>query len=236
VDTCELVRQLQSHGVRVLGSTIIGLEHHTPENIDRVIDYAVRHETDFHQFMLYSPSPGTPLYHELAAREQLKDEEEFPWADWHGQLAFSWRHPHIKDGQETEFIVRAFDRDFEVNGPSVLRAMRTMLSGWRRYMDHPDPRIRRRYAREVKGLRKAGAAVAAAAIEYYRDNPAIHAKMSKLLSDLCDQFGAQARHIAEAAGPYVLERIRAEEKRLAEGWVYEPPTFYEFNDAHRRSS
>ena len=234
VDTFELVRQLQSHGVRVLGSTIIGLEHHTPENIDRVIDYAVRHEADFHQFMLYSPSPGTPLYHELAAGEQLKDEEEFPWADWHGQLAFSWRHPHIKDGQETEFIVRAFNRDFEVNGPSLLRAMRTLLSGWKRYKAHPESRIRRRFAREVHGLRKAGAAVAAAAKEYYRDNPAFHAKMSKLLCDLCDEFGARARRISEVAGPYVLERIRAEAKRLAEGWAYEPSTFYDLNDACRR--
>ena len=36
IDTRELVRQLQSHGIRVLGSTIIGLEEHTPENIDEV--------------------------------------------------------------------------------------------------------------------------------------------------------------------------------------------------------
>ena len=60
-----LVRELQSHGIRVLGSTIIGLENHTPENIDEAIDYAVRHDTDFHQFMLYTPIPGTPLHAEL---------------------------------------------------------------------------------------------------------------------------------------------------------------------------
>jgi len=234
VDTFELVRQLQSHGVRVLGSTIIGLEHHTPANIERVIDYAVRHDADFHQFMLYSPSSGTPFYHDLKDRGLLKDEEEFPWADWHGQWAFSWRHPHIKDGQETDFIVRAFSRDFEVNGPSVLRTMRTLLSGWKRYKDHPVPRIRRRFAREVKSLRKVGAAVVAATKEYYRGNPTLQAKMSKLLEDLCDQFGARARRAAEVAGPYVLEAIRAEEKRLAEGWTYEPPTFYELNDACRR--
>ena len=234
VDTFELVRQLQSHGVRVLGSTIIGLEHDTPEDIEGVIDYAVRHDADFHQFMLYSPSPGTPFYHDLEDRGLLKDEEEFPWADWHGQRAFSWRHPHIKDGQETEFIVRAFSRDFEVNGPSVLRAMRTMLSGWKRYKDHPEPRIRRRFTREVKSLRKLGAAVVAATKEYYRDNPPLHAKMSKLLDDVCDQFGARARRVAEVAGPYVLEAIRAEEKKLAEGWTYEPPTFYDLNDACRR--
>ena len=47
VDTFELVRELQSNGIRVLGSTIIGLENHTPENIDEAIDHAVRHDTDF---------------------------------------------------------------------------------------------------------------------------------------------------------------------------------------------
>ena len=234
VDTFDLVRQLQSHGVRVLGSTIIGMEHHTPEDIERVIDYAVRHDADFHQFMLYSPSPGTPLYHDLDKRGLLKDEEEFPFSEWHGQRAFSWRHPHIKDNRETEFIVRAFRRDFEVNGPSMLRAMRTLLGGWTRYKDHPDPRVRRRFAREVKATRKLGPAVAAATKEYYQDNPALCAKMSKLLDDMCEEFGARARRVAEVAGPYVLEAIRAEEKKLAEGWAYEPPTFYDFNDAGRR--
>ena len=41
IDTFDLVRELQSHGIRVLGSTIIGLENHTPENIDEAIDHAV---------------------------------------------------------------------------------------------------------------------------------------------------------------------------------------------------
>ena len=33
---------LQAHGTRVLGSTIIGLENHTPENIDAAIEHAVQ--------------------------------------------------------------------------------------------------------------------------------------------------------------------------------------------------
>ena len=60
-DTMALVRSLQSHGIRVLGSSIIGIEEHTPENIDEVIDYAVSHNTDLHQFMLYTPIAGHAL-------------------------------------------------------------------------------------------------------------------------------------------------------------------------------
>ncbi len=32
-DVTDLTRELREHGIRVQGSTIIGLEHHTPENI-----------------------------------------------------------------------------------------------------------------------------------------------------------------------------------------------------------
>jgi hypothetical protein len=31
------------------------------------------HDTDFHQFMLYMPLPGTPLHEEMAARGLLLD-------------------------------------------------------------------------------------------------------------------------------------------------------------------
>ena len=44
-------------------------------------------------------------------------------ADSHGQQRFNYRHKHIKNGQETEFLLRAFKRDFEVNGPSIIRMM-----------------------------------------------------------------------------------------------------------------
>ena len=34
------------------------------------------------------------------------------------------------NGEETEYLLRAFRRDFEVNGPSVTRIARTLLRGW----------------------------------------------------------------------------------------------------------
>jgi hypothetical protein len=51
-DTHELTHELREHGIRVQGSTIIGLEHHTPAYIAAEIEHAISHETDFHQLML----------------------------------------------------------------------------------------------------------------------------------------------------------------------------------------
>jgi hypothetical protein len=230
-DTFALVRHLQSHGIRVLGSTIIGLEEHTPQNIAQVIEHAVRHNTDFHQFMLYTPLPGTPLHAETSARGLLLDEAECPLADTHGQFRFNYRHPHIPAGLESELIVRAFQRDFSVNGPSMVRILRTTLAGWRRYKNHPDRRIRRRFAWEVEGMATAWSAVVGAVKRYYRKDPALYAKMSGLLEEMNREFGWRSRLSAALGGPYVLWKIRQEERRLAQGWTYEPPTFYDVNDA-----
>ncbi len=229
IDTRALVAELQSHGIRVLGSSIIGLEEHTPENIDQAIDYAVSHDTDFHQFMLYTPNPGTPLHAELTSRGEMKDEDEYHIGDVHGQLIFSHRHPHIKDGQETEFIVRAFKRDFERNGPSIARVVRTTLAGWKRYKNHPDRRVRRRYADEAQQMATTSSALLGAVRLYYRGPSAMPGKMSAVLRDLHAEFGLKSRLASAVGGRYLLWKIRKEEERLARGWTYEPPTFYQKN-------
>ncbi len=145
-DTRQLTRNLREHGIRVQGSTIIGLEHHTAENINEEIDYAVKHCTDFHQFMLYTPVPGTPLYKEMSEQGRMLDEVDL--ADMHGQHKFNFRHTAISREDSKRFLDRAFRSDFEQNGPSLYRMCQTMLNGWRRYKDDPDARIRQRFARE----------------------------------------------------------------------------------------
>ena len=231
IDTFELVEEFQSHGIRVLGSTIIGLENHTPENIDEAIEYAARHATDFHQFMLYTPIPGTPLHAELTANGLMKDQSEFDQGDIHGQLIFNYHHPHIKDDREAEFMLRAFNRDFERNGPSTMRIVQSTLAGWKRYKDHPDARVRRRYAWEARELATTFSAAVKATQIYYRGNPAMYAKITALLKDLYKEFGFKSRFFGAVGGRWVLRKVRQEEKRLQAGWTYEPPTFYERNAA-----
>ncbi len=229
IDAFALVNRLQSHGIRVLGSTIIGLENHTPENMDRVIDYAVRYDTDFHQFMLYTPAAGTPLHTELTAEGVMKNEDEYDHADIHGQLIFNYRHPHITEGREAEYILKAFTRDFEVNGPSTVRVVRTTLAGWTRHKNNPDPCIRQRYRKEAAPLATTYSALVGAARRYYRTNPTIRRKLTALLRELHREFGLRSRIFSALGGLWLHRKIRREERRLAAGHTYEPPTFFEKN-------
>jgi len=225
-DVGQLTRELREHGIRVQGSTIIGLEHHTPDNIVGEIESAVDYQTDFHQFMLYTPVPGTPLYEEMSDQGRMLTDVDF--ADVHGQYKFNFRHRAISREDSKRFLDWAFWRDFERNGPSLYRMCQTMLLGWRRYKDYPDARVRERFAREAKKLSSAyNAALWAMEREFKKVNRSVSEQIHKLRREVEKEFPVIARLTAASLGPILLWSTRREENRLASGRTYEPPTFVE---------
>ncbi|MGA7399713.1 MAG: cobalamin-dependent protein [Candidatus Sulfotelmatobacter sp.] len=225
-DLTQLTRELREHGIRVQGSTIIGLEHHTPDNIIQEIESAVDYETDFHQFMLYTPVPGTPLYQEMEEQGRLLSNIDY--ADIHGQYKFNFKHGAISREDSKRFLDWAFWRDFERNGPSLYRLCQTMLQGWQRYKDYPDPRVRERFTRQVKKMIGAyNAALWAMERDFKKVNRSVSEKIHKLRREVEKEFPVIARLTAASLGPVLLWSTRRETRRLAAGQTYEPPTFLE---------
>lgn len=225
-DTKQLTRDLRENGIRVQGSTIIGLEHHTRENLPDEIEYAVNHRTDFHQFMLYTPAPGTQLYQQMAAEGRIL--EGIDPADVHGQFKFNFRHAAISRDDSKTFLDWAFQRDFEVNGPSLYRMCDTMFKGWQRYKDYPDRRVRKRFARQIKKVSTAySAALWVMEREFKRVNRHVSEQIHSLRGQIDQEFPVVARLAAILLGPVMLWTSRREEKRLAAGRTYEPPTILE---------
>ena len=221
-DTQRMSRELREHGIVLLGSTIIGLEHHTPENIAEEIEYAVAHETDLHQFMLYTPVPGTPLYGEMVEQGRLLDVD---LADIHGQDAFNFRHSAITREDSSKFLNWAFRRDFERNGPSLFRVCRTTFEGWKRHKNDPDPRVRERFQREARLLRHVWAAVLwAIERRIGKDNGPVALQVRALRRELEQEFGLVAAIAGRLLGPILWWTSLREEKRLARGRSYEPST------------
>ena len=225
-DTRQLTRELREHGIRVQGSTIIGLEHHTPENIMSEIEHAVSHDTDFHQFMLYTPVPGTPLYQQMSEQGRMLSGVEF--ADVHGQFKFNFKHAAISRDDSKRFLDLAFWRDFEVNGPSLYRIARTLMAGWKRYKDWPDSRVRARFASEMHRLNGIYSSALWAMEHQFRK---VDGKVSEQIRALRQEFkresGIVSRMMPAVLGPVLLWTTRREEKRLASGRTYEPPTILE---------
>lgn len=224
-DTLALTHELRAHGIKLLGSTIVGLEHHTPENIEDEIEHAVSHETDFHQFMLYTPVPGTPLYSEMQEQSALLDVDI---ADIHGQHKFNFKHPAISRDDSNRWLNFAFLRDFQRNGPSLYRICRTTLQGWKRYKSDPDPRIRERFEWEVRSIRTAYSGLLwAMERQLRRSNEAVSEEVHALRADLAAEFGSLSRAMAWILGPVMLWTSRREQKQLALGKTYEPETIVE---------
>ncbi len=230
IDTRSLVKHLQSIGIGVLGSSIIGLENHTPENIKSIIDYAVSHDTDFHQFMLYTPMPGTLLHADHKKNKTLLSLKECPFADSHGQYRFNFKHKHIKNKQEIKYLLDAFQKDFEVNGPSVARLIKTLLNGWKKHKNYPDPRVRERIVWETRRLKDVYPGAVWAMRKYYKKNKYMYDKLSAILRDLYDEFGFRVKIIAPAVGFWIYFKLVKEARRLSSGWTYEPETHYDKNE------
>jgi hypothetical protein len=225
-DTRELTRELREHGIRVQGSTIIGLEHHTPDNIVSEIEHAVSHDTDFHQFMLYTPVPGTPLYQQMSDEGRLLPDIDY--ADVHGQFKFNFKHAAISREDSKRFLDWAFWRDFELNGPSLYRISRTLMAGWKRYKDSPDPRVRRRFTCEMGRLSGIySSALWAMERQFRKVDRRVSDDIGALRQEFKQESGILARMLPALLGPVLLWTTRREERRLARGRTYEPPTILE---------
>ena len=133
------------------------------------IEHAIAHDTDFHQFMLYTPVPGhaAPCRNGRPQGRMLDGDRPR-------------RHPRPVQVQlparghlarRLEAVARlGVPRDYDVNGPSLFRMMRTMFEGWRRYRADADPRVRARFAAEAAQLRGGYAAALWAMERYLRDS------------------------------------------------------------------
>jgi hypothetical protein len=223
-DSLALTRELQAHGICVHGSTIIGLEHHTPENIDGEIAHAVAHDAVFHQFMLYTPMPGTPLHAQTAAEGRLLDDVDL--ADTHGQYKFNFKHPHISRDQSKTLLDRAFRQDFLSNGPSLYRLTRTMFERWKLYSKDADPRIRARLADERQQL-IGGYGAALWAMEHYLRGPqrAVSDRVRELRLQMERELGGMSRVVNNTLGPLLWFSARRDGRKYPAGRALEPRTF-----------
>jgi radical SAM superfamily enzyme YgiQ (UPF0313 family) len=66
------IARIQSHGIRVNGCFILGLDGHTPEIFDAVYDFALDAELFDVQVTIQTPFPATPLYHRLQRTGRLR--------------------------------------------------------------------------------------------------------------------------------------------------------------------
>jgi hypothetical protein len=174
--------------------------------------------------MLYTPVPGTPLFEQMT--EEGRMLEDIDLADIHGQFKFNFQHAAISREESKRLLDWAFRFDFERNGPSLFRICDTIFQGWKRYKNHPDLRVRQRIANESMKLRTTyDAALWAMEKRLRKSNGEVSTRIRVLRRQIEREFGAVTRLVRALTGPILLWTSRREDRQLALGKTYEPPTF-----------
>jgi len=127
-DLHAIVQDLRAHGIAVLVSGILFLEHHTPQNIWEDIDFIIELGGDFTQFMMFTPLPVTRLYEDYKQKGLI--DFDLPFEEWHGQNLLNWRHPHFTREQARRILDEAFRAEFDRLSASTLRMAQTYTMGY----------------------------------------------------------------------------------------------------------
>jgi len=121
-------------------------------------------------------------------------------------------------------LIGHFVATTESNGPASTGYSKTMLTGWRRYSQHPDPRVSRRFHRE-RLVYKHIMDASLRAMEY---------RLALEKQTVCSPAGevapaADQRRVRRNrtmdrrdCGSHPVRGQRSEQLRVARGWTYEP--------------
>ena len=136
-----LFKELKKRGISVLASLILFNEKHDENTIWEDVDFVTALNPDYIQFSPLGPIPGTKLYDDY--EKQGKLIKDVPYESQHGQGKIWFHHDHFSRDESEAFLRLAFDTDYERNGASMLRAIKTTLLGHSYCTNHPDERVRR---------------------------------------------------------------------------------------------
>lgn len=150
-DFPSLITELRKRGISILASSILFLEQHDKKTIWEDVDFVTSLDPDYLQFASLGPIPGTQLYRDYETAGKLIDE--VPYESQHGQGEIWFRHEHFTRGESREFLRLAFEIDYNRNGASMLRAMKTALMGYKYCNEHNDKNIMKHKAYFEKRLR-----------------------------------------------------------------------------------
>jgi hypothetical protein len=106
--------------------------------------------------------------------------------------------------------------------------MRTMLEGWKRYGNDPDPRVRERLSSGAQQLRTGYGAALWAMEKYLRvSNAAASERARTLRLQIERELGGLSKVVNNLIGPILLWSSRRDARRFPAGRPLEPRTFVE---------
>ncbi|HXE71287.1 MAG TPA: hypothetical protein VNO81_01400 [Candidatus Nitrosotenuis sp.] len=126
-DLGQTFRDLHRVGIKTVGSTIVGDDYHTPQNIEEDIDYFVSLDPTFQQVSILTVVPPLPLWQRMRREGRLPPR--VAWEDYH-LYGHTLVYKNFQHSQLLEEVEKAYRRIYQENGPAVLKALEVNLNGW----------------------------------------------------------------------------------------------------------
>ncbi|MCC6217586.1 MAG: radical SAM protein [Polyangiaceae bacterium] len=177
-DPRQLFDDLQRYGIETIGSMILGFDFHTPENIEKDIDYFVGLKPMFYQIGPLTPCPGTKLYREFIAEGRLKSN--YNYQHFHLWKDDGIDYKHFGEGGIKKWFDLAHEKLRTVLGPPTLQFAELNLRAYETLRDHPSE-----YLRHQAGLARelaAGAMPLVRATGRHPPSPAVKQRVRELVA------------------------------------------------------
>jgi len=216
VDFRSLIREFQDHGISILASTILFLDHHDHNTIQEEIDWAIDLDANFHQFMQFTPVPGTPLWDKTHEDGSYRDD--IPHDMSTGMTDLPVRHPHFKPEEGGPLMREAFLRKFRRGGPGVIQAAHTAARGYQKAK------------RDMEDRAKQGLAWNPETLKYEKNEQPIRDEFMELRLERMRQTAVAYRPLLWAGkllAPGREARQRCERTLALYKEVFGPPTWKE---------
>jgi hypothetical protein len=204
-----LFLDLQSRGIAILSSMIIGFPHQDRAGILSDFEILMSLEPSFTQILIYFAFPGTPFYAQaIAEGRYLPQYGEHPdYRRWDG-FSMHFKHPFL-NAPEVEALQRdLYRRDFERLGPSLIRVPRTWFNGYMNLRNSPNPLLRARAERMRSFCRDAVAGLFPALL--FGPSKEARRRAGELLRDIERETGTLT----------IAERVKGAGAVLLSGWTW----------------
>jgi haloalkane dehalogenase len=147
-DLTTLYRDLQSRGIAILSSMIIGFPHQNRAAILQDFELLMSLEPSLTQILIYFAFPGTPLYAQAIAEDRYlaRYRENPDYRRWDG-FSMHFKHPHLTSEDVEGLQRQMYRKDFERLGPSLVRVARVWFDGYMHLRHSPNPLLRARAER-----------------------------------------------------------------------------------------
>jgi len=184
IDVPKLVLSLQNAGINILGSFILGLLQHDEKILKDDFEDFISLRPTLSQFLINTPSRGTPLYELLEKGGKLF--KDIPNKNRDG-FSLIFDHPNFTPEQISELQMSFYKEDYERLGPSAFRYVETQLEGYKNLKDSSDPLLLAR-AKLYKETCRTIYPLITTGIRY-APNPEIREWIKKLSNELYEELG-----------------------------------------------